>query len=124
MLNLTDNLTPSTGGFECVKGFHREFAAYYDGVSTSAGRAAPPNAQNSDGWNQIDLVCVGDFSPVRYAYKDCVFEKPNKKSLICWPISFSLFGIGLVCKQKNIKTYKEDEYFFLKYANHTTQARA
>lgn len=70
MLALTSALQPNQGGFECVPGFHREFAQYYtgraDGASSSgeggtgggvsgadpAGRAAPP-------------VCVGDFSPIQ-----------------------------------------------------------
>ncbi|KAF0721047.1 hypothetical protein AaE_010201, partial [Aphanomyces astaci] len=48
---LTPNLDPSTGGFEAVAGFHREFSSYFKGTSTTdTGR--PP-------------VCLGDFSPLR-----------------------------------------------------------
>ena len=45
-LALDDALEPDEGGFECARGFHREFRAYYDGraAETAAG-----------------LPCVGDY---------------------------------------------------------------
>lgn len=49
---LTDETAPETGGFECVRGFHREFDAWAMTRSPCAktGRPAP---------------CVGDFTPIR-----------------------------------------------------------
>jgi hypothetical protein len=51
---LTDNEMPNTGGFEAVRGFHKEFKAYFEKHSYNAveneGRAP---------------VCLGDFSPLR-----------------------------------------------------------
>jgi len=49
---LTDNLGPQTGGFECVKGWHRTFQSWADHRPTcrQTGKAAP---------------CVGDFTPIR-----------------------------------------------------------
>ena len=54
MLSLTDTPEPNLGGFECVKGFHREFEAYFAG-------AVERSAQGL----QKDVVCVGDFCPIR-----------------------------------------------------------
>ena len=66
MLSLTDTLEPQAGGFECVKGFHREFDAYYAAGSPAASRAATEaaaaNEANHGGEN---VVCVGDFCPIR-----------------------------------------------------------
>lgn len=49
---LTDNHTPNTGGFECVKGWHREFQAWAQRRKPcgKTGKPAP---------------CVGDFTPIR-----------------------------------------------------------
>ncbi|OQR95102.1 phytanoyl- dioxygenase superfamily protein [Achlya hypogyna] len=49
---LTDNLEPSTGGFEAVRGFHKEFASYFAKASDADLDARKP-------------VCLGDFSPLR-----------------------------------------------------------
>ena len=48
---LTDNHFENTGGFECVRGFHRKFAKYF-GRKTSACRMDK---------DLKDTVCVGDF---------------------------------------------------------------
>jgi hypothetical protein len=49
---LTDNHTPDSGGFECVKGWHREFQAWAQRRKPcgKTGKPAP---------------CVGDFTPIR-----------------------------------------------------------
>ncbi|EQC39641.1 hypothetical protein SDRG_03072 [Saprolegnia diclina VS20] len=49
---LTDNLDASTGGFEAVRGFHKEFAGYFASAGHASADARPP-------------VCLGDFSPLR-----------------------------------------------------------
>lgn len=51
---LTDNRFPDTGGFECVKGWHREFQAWAQRRKPcrKTGKRAP---------------CVGDFTPIRPA---------------------------------------------------------
>ncbi|CAK4660410.1 hypothetical protein AeMF1_015120 [Aphanomyces euteiches] len=48
---LTPNLEPSTGGFEAVRGFHKEFSRYF-ASSPPVESVRPP-------------VCLGDFSPLR-----------------------------------------------------------
>ncbi len=52
LIALTDNAEPETGGFECVRGFHREFDAWAATRAPCAktGKPAP---------------CVGDFTPIR-----------------------------------------------------------
>ncbi|TYZ58758.1 hypothetical protein PybrP1_011552 [[Pythium] brassicae (nom. inval.)] len=60
---LTDNLAPDTGGFEAVRGFHKEFASYFADAATAragAGAAAGVGAGRPQ-------VCLGDFSPLRMA---------------------------------------------------------
>lgn len=49
---LSDNRSPDTGGFECVKGWHRKFQAWADcrKPCRKTGKPAP---------------CVGDFTPIR-----------------------------------------------------------
>lgn len=49
---LTDNHTPDTGGFECVKGWHRQFETWAQRRKPcgKTGKPAP---------------CVGDFTPIR-----------------------------------------------------------
>lgn len=51
---LTDNVTPDTGGFEAVRGFHKEFASYFAQHPATAATERPQ-------------VCLGDFSPLRMA---------------------------------------------------------
>lgn len=51
MVPLTDTLEPNRGGFEAVRGFHREFASF-----------AGPSAEPGGG---ADPVCVGEFARVR-----------------------------------------------------------
>jgi hypothetical protein len=53
---LTDNLQPESGGFECVKGFHHEFASW---AATRPPSTPPPPAE------PIPAPCVGDFTPIR-----------------------------------------------------------
>ena len=48
---LTDNHTKNTGGFECVKGFHRKFAEYFKN-KTNVSRLKQ---------DMKDTICVGDF---------------------------------------------------------------
>ena len=52
-LSLTDNLEPNTGGFECVKGFHKQFYKYF--ANKNSNNIIDSNNNNN---NQ---VCVGDF---------------------------------------------------------------
>lgn len=52
LVALTDNSTPDTGGFECVKGFHREFREWATRRAPCAKSGRPP-------------LCVGDFTPIR-----------------------------------------------------------
>lgn len=49
---LTDNHTPDTGGFECVKGWHRQFKTWAQ-RRKPCGKTAKP------------APCVGDFTPIR-----------------------------------------------------------
>jgi ectoine hydroxylase-related dioxygenase (phytanoyl-CoA dioxygenase family) len=58
MLALTPCLHAEEGGFEAVKGFHREFDSYYGTTKSAVSAAAPTNTS---------AVCVGDFSPLRTA---------------------------------------------------------
>jgi hypothetical protein len=45
MLSLTENEAPETGGFECVRGFHRHFAQYYSsGKGSSCSQRGPVGA--------------------------------------------------------------------------------
>lgn len=48
---LTDNHVENTGGFECVKGFHRKFAQYFK-QKTNVSKIQK---------DMKDTVCVGDF---------------------------------------------------------------
>jgi hypothetical protein len=52
LVALTDNAEPETGGFECVRGFHREFDAWAATRAPCAKTGKPP-------------PCVGDFTPIR-----------------------------------------------------------
>lgn len=54
LISLSGGLHPNEGGFEAVRGFHREFAAYY------ANRANAKGVKALDG-------CVGDFIAVNNA---------------------------------------------------------
>lgn len=58
MLSLTDSLEANTGGFECVRGFHHEFADYF---SSDDGRDIPLDEEEA----ATRAVCVGDFCPIR-----------------------------------------------------------
>ena len=53
LLSLTSTTEKSEGGFECVPGFHHEFTEYYE------------NRLNKKKINESDIVCVGDFTPMR-----------------------------------------------------------
>jgi hypothetical protein len=66
MLSLTDNELPDTGGFECVRGFHHDFAQYYaTGTHTSSG-VSPVLVGRGKGVNDSGAaVCKGDFCPIR-----------------------------------------------------------
>ncbi|KAF0700329.1 Aste57867_9142 [Aphanomyces stellatus] len=62
---LTSNMEPSTGGFEAVHGFHKEFASYFAGAPPavpSEATARPP-------------VCLGDFSPLRMQEDKAVISR-------------------------------------------------
>ena len=52
LIALTDNDRPDLGGFECVRGFHREFEAWATTRAPCAKTGRPP-------------PCVGDFTPIR-----------------------------------------------------------
>ena len=47
---LTDNNSPNTGGFECIKSFHKKFTNYFRNKSIQSKES-----------NNNDTICVGDF---------------------------------------------------------------
>ena len=53
LLSLTSTTEKNEGGFECVPGFHHEFTEYYE------------NRLGKKQINESDIVCVGDFTPMR-----------------------------------------------------------
>ncbi|GAB9463664.1 hypothetical protein Gpo141_00001114 [Globisporangium polare] len=55
---LTDNLEKNTGGFEAVKGFHKEFESYFADQERRALEQEELNGTRPQ-------VCLGDFSPLR-----------------------------------------------------------
>ena len=61
---LTDTISKSQGGFECAKGFHKDFAAWSQSrpASTAKGITSPP-------------PCVGDFTPIRSVEDKDVMER-------------------------------------------------
>ena len=52
---LTANHKPSTGGFEAIRGFHREFEQYHN----------KKDMEVIESKEQTPTVCVGDFAPAR-----------------------------------------------------------
>ncbi|RHY31294.1 hypothetical protein DYB32_003632 [Aphanomyces invadans] len=59
---LTPNLDPSTGGFEAVAGFHKEFSSYFSKAPPLVESSRPP-------------VCLGDFSPLRMQEDNAVIAR-------------------------------------------------
>lgn len=59
---LTDNLAPDTGGFEAVRGFHKEFDTYFAARPSSSSSTITSDGGEAPGRPQ---VCLGDFSPLR-----------------------------------------------------------
>lgn len=54
LIALTDNHRPDAGGFEMVRGFHREFSSWAASRPPSLTPAGP-----------VPAPCVGDFTPIR-----------------------------------------------------------
>ena len=80
MLSLCDTPDKNCGGFECVAGFHREFAQYFRGrgdmrkrmtveeedeAATETTEAARWQREVAQGGALKPPVCVGDFCPIR-----------------------------------------------------------
>ena len=70
-LSLTDNDEPNTGGFECVKGFHKQFHKYFkskyninndiDNNSCHDDELDEINEMKNNDDAMFNQVCVGDF---------------------------------------------------------------
>ncbi|CAM9203507.1 unnamed protein product [Chrysoparadoxa australica] len=68
---LTDTLEADQGGFECVRGFHKEFASWAssrEGQVNRGGVLQPP-------------PCVGDFTPIRPQQDAQVLQRVNHVSV-------------------------------------------
>lgn len=82
-ISLTDNLEPSTGGFEAVKGFHRKFDHW-------ARYERKPSVNPSTGEiSSSSHPCVGEFTPIRPKEDKDVLSQvthiPCKKgSVVIW----------------------------------------
>jgi len=67
-VSLTDNLLPSTGGFEAVPGFHREFRSWSDNGRRQSSYAASTSLTNDDDDEQLQTQqphpkpCVGEYT--------------------------------------------------------------
>lgn len=59
-ISLTDNLKENTGGFECVKGFHKQFNDWAKNRQPTTGK----------GGIKYPPPCVGEFTPIR-PKEDC-----------------------------------------------------
>uniref|UniRef100_A0AAV1UR86 Phytanoyl-CoA dioxygenase n=1 Tax=Peronospora matthiolae TaxID=2874970 RepID=A0AAV1UR86_9STRA len=69
---LTNNTEPSTGGFEAVPGFHKEFAAY---AATRQELDTVENKTLSPTSSCRPQVCLGDFSPLRMQEDRAVIDR-------------------------------------------------
>lgn len=75
---LTDNLEPNTGGFEAVRGFHKEFASYFGSQDAPAVESTTARPQ----------VCLGDFSPLRMQEDRAVIERYEHVSCTAGSVIF------------------------------------
>ncbi|KUF78939.1 hypothetical protein AM587_10001368 [Phytophthora nicotianae] len=67
---LTSNTESNTGGFECVPGFHKEFAGYAAKNQPETVTEAPLTAAL-----RRPQVCLGDFSPLRMQEDRAIIDR-------------------------------------------------
>ena len=63
-VSLTDNLLPNTGGFECCKGFHREFHSWVQRGRTLGNGDEGKIAEEKDALPTKQQPCIGEYTHV------------------------------------------------------------